>query len=82
MRLGDRRRIGAQLALDLPIKPRHLLEERIVVIGEPVQNLVAHSKLRQPEQTRLPKNEHGAAYLVFDLGLFLRGPLLAIAPLH
>ena len=65
MRFASRRgRFAIELVLDLRVKPRHLAEERVVVIGEAVRDFVDDLQAGMPEQVRAPQQQHRAAQLL------------------
>ena len=57
-------RLSRQLVLDRAVDARQLAEERVVVIGEAVGDLVDHPEPRQPQHVGAPEDEDHAAQLL------------------
>ena len=56
---------GVEPVLDRAVEARQLAEERIVVIGEAVRDLVDHLEPRLAQHVGAPQDEHGAPQLLF-----------------
>ena len=68
----------AELVLQCGVEPGQLPQERVIVIGKTIGNLVEDCKLGSAQNVRLPQREHGAAQRLVNCGSFLWGKLDAI----
>ena len=63
-------------------QPRHLRQERVPIVGEPILDLVVHRELRDAQHRRLPQRDDLPVEAGFPFRLFLRRQLRAVAPHH